>query len=108
MGARGEALLRQGEMSTPASLHRPIRSRVCPDAFVLFCFSTRRHKQEEEETCGFCKFMKGGACKEVFIVSRSSFPAKVTKHTFSNSEEESEWGAVRCSIFGSQVASLVL
>jgi len=23
--------------------------------------------EEEEETCGFCKFMKGGACKDVFV-----------------------------------------
>jgi len=24
-------------------------------------------EEEEEETCGFCKFMKGGACKDVFV-----------------------------------------
>ena len=24
--------------------------------------------EEDEETCGFCKFMKGGACKDVFVV----------------------------------------
>ena len=31
-------------------------------------------KEEEEETCGFCKFMKGGACKDVFVVSRRAAP----------------------------------
>jgi len=23
--------------------------------------------EEEEETCGFCKYMKGGSCKETFV-----------------------------------------
>lgn len=25
-------------------------------------------EEEEEETCGFCRFMKGGGCRDVFIV----------------------------------------
>lgn len=33
--------------------------------------------QEEEETCGFCIFMKGGGCKDAFEVClESSFKQK--------------------------------
>ena len=27
-------------------------------------------EEEEEETCGFCIFMKGGGCKDAFVVCR--------------------------------------
>lgn len=28
-------------------------------------------EEEEEETCAFCKFMKAGGCKDVFVVSHT-------------------------------------